>query len=178
MSSTDVPRRGVRLCLLEPSVELVLILLLTHELQVFVPHNLLLTISYLLLLGLILLSTLLISLDELLIGNLFIPALVVSDLVLLINEHLRGITQISLLVAMDVKMLLILKTFVGHSSKHRVPLTQPVTSLHILGILLLFHRLLKLVTVLACQSSFMNRLTLLISSICLGLTLDDGTPLI
>ena len=67
-----------------------------------------------LLLRMVLLSAHLVPLQQVLIREKFVSLLVVSYLVLLVDELLRGITEIALLVSMIIVNLLIMKTFLGH----------------------------------------------------------------
>ena len=67
-----------------------------------------------LLLRMVLLSAHLVPLQQVLIREKFVSLLVVSYLVLLVDELLRGITEIALLVSMIIVNLLIMKTFLSH----------------------------------------------------------------
>ena len=56
----------------------------------------------------------LVPLQQILIREKFVSLLVVSNLVLLVDELLCGVTKIALLVSMIIENLLIMKTFLGH----------------------------------------------------------------
>ena len=79
---------------------------------------------------------------------------------------------------MIIEYILILNAFLGYLPQHCVSLTQTVTSFHFVSILFLFHRFLKVVSVLASMSRFLYLIGLQVTRIGLGLPLDYSTPLV
>ena len=116
--------------------ELLLVLLLGHELQVFIAQDLLLHIFDLLLLVLDLLSAPVVLLNNLLISHQIGAPFAGLQLILLADQLLCCITKHALLLTMILELVLVLDTFLGNLSQHEVSLTLTVHAFHLLLLLL------------------------------------------
>ena len=160
------------------SLQIFLVLFGINQLAILIAHNLALAFHHLRLLCGNLVGARIVSLHDLLLAHDVVHALGILVLVLLADQLLSCLAVCALLVAMMLKVLLVMETFLSNCSEHVVTLANLVESLNILLLLLDAHRLTQLFTVLAGLLDSRNLLLLDLAIVNLGLALDDGTPLV
>ena len=149
-----------------------------HELQVLVAHDLPLPIPNHLLLVLHHRCPLVVLLNVHLISKCAASLLLHLLLVLLVDELLRGLTELPLLVSIVLMEVGVLQTFGLLGAQHMITLTNLCMSLKVALLLFLLHRLLKFHAVTASLIDFLGGDGLLFPLVRLSLTLDDGAPLV